>query len=174
MTDAKRNQPTTRTHPASREVPVGKPLKLAQGLSVVIMIVGVVMLILGLGVATGLIKEGWGFPMSPVPNWGRPWGIALIVAGAAQVLCPLWLLSRPKKGSIAMMIASGLCVLIGTPIIITTIEIFYNLFQEKKDRPDWVDAGWAYYMMVQIAICVALYKAYPPPRAEGSSVRAAS
>ena len=95
-------------------------------------------------------------------NWGRPGGAVLLVAAAADVVGPFFLLARPRNGSIALIIICGLSVLVGTPIITTTTEIFYNLFQETKSRPDWVDSVWAYFMILHIAIGVAVYRAYPP------------
>ena len=61
------------------------------------------------------------------------------------------------------MIVSGLCVLVGTPVITTTTEILYNLSQEMKSRPDWVDAIWGYYMILHIALIIALFRAFPVP-----------
>lgn len=141
--------------------PVERPLKVARVLSGVLVLLGLLMLGLGGGVLIGRITQGWGFPMSAVPNWGRPWGAVLMLAGAAYVAAPIMLLLRPDGGSIVLMIVSGFSVLIGTPIIETTTEILYNLFQETKAHPDWVDSIWGYYMILNIAILVALYKAYP-------------
>lgn len=143
--------------------PVARPLRVARILSGLILVLGVVMLFLGTGVATGRITEGWGFPMSAVPNWGRIWGVVLIVAAVAYIAGPVMMFVRPRGGSILMMIVSGLSVLVGTPLITTTTEIFYNLFQETLSRPDWVDSVWGYYMIVNVGICVAVYRAYPPP-----------
>ncbi len=139
----------------------GKSLRMACVLSVVILLVGVVMLILGAGILSGRITEGWGFPMSAVPNWGRPWGLVLMLAGVAYVACPVLLFVRPKSGSVAMMIVSGLSVLLGTPLITTAIEIFYNLFQETmKSRPNWVDSIWGYFIIINVAIVVAIYRTH--------------
>ncbi len=139
-----------------------KPLQVATVFSVLILLVGIVMLILGGGVVSGKITDGWGFPMSAVPNWGRPWGLVLMLAGIAYVVCPILLLIRPKNGSLAMMIVSGLSVLLGTPLITTTTEIFYNLFQDTKSRPDWVDSVWAYFIIVHVVILIAIYRAHSP------------
>ena len=141
--------------------PVKKPLLVAQLLSVVLLLVGLVMMALAGGVLAGRITDGWGFPMSAVSNWGRPWGAVLLVAAAAYVVGPFFLLARPRNGSIALIIICGLSVLVGTPIITTTTEIFYNLFQETKSRPDWVDSVWGYFMIINVAIAVSLCKAYP-------------
>ena len=110
--------------------------------------------------------------MSAVSNWGRPWGVVLIVAAAAYLIGPVWLLARPSGGSIVMMILSGLSVLVGTPLITTTTEILYNLFQETKARPDWVDSVWGYYMILNVALIVALYKAYPTSNGETKTTQA--
>lgn len=134
-----------------------KPLRIACLLSVVILLIGVLMWILGAGVVSGRITEGWGFPMSAVPNWGRPWGVVLMLAGIAYVACPVLLFIRPKSGSVAMMIVSGLSVILGTPLITTAVEIFYNLFQETKSRPNWVDSIWGYFIIINVAIVVAIY-----------------
>ena len=140
---------------------VERPLKVAMILSGVLLGVGVVMFCLGGGVAVGRIADGWGFAMSAVPNWGKPWGLVLMAAAAAYVLGPISLFRNPERGSIVMTIISGLSVLIGTPLITTTTEIFYNLFQTTKSRPDWVDSVWGYFTILNIAIVVALYRAYP-------------
>lgn len=140
---------------------VTKPLHAAQALSVPLVLLGALMLVLGGGVLIGRITEGWGFPMSEVPNWGRPWGFVLMVAGVAYIVGPLFLFARPFKGSIVLMIISGLSILIGTPLITTSMEILYNLFQETKSRPGWIESAWGYFMIIQVAICVALYKAFP-------------
>ena len=139
---------------------VKKPLSIARALSAVLALVGVVMLILGGGVLAGRITEGWGFPMSAVPNWGRPWGLVLMAAGTAYVVCPVLLYLKPQKGTVAMLILSGLSVIIGTPLITTTTEIFYNLFQETKSRPGWVDSIWGYFMIVNVAVAIAVYRAH--------------
>ncbi len=152
--------------------PVKKPLLVAQLLSVVLLLVGLVMMALAGGVLAGRITDGWGFPMSAVSNWGRPWGAVLLVAAAAYVVGPFFLLARPRNGSIVLIIICGLSVLVGTPVITTATEIFYNLFQETKSRPDWVDAVWGYYMILNIAIIVALFRAYPVPETEGKPARA--
>ena len=60
-----------------------------------------------------------------------------------------------------MLIVAGLSVIVGTPLITTTTEIFYNLFQETKSRPEWVTSVWGYFMIVNVAIAVSLCKAYP-------------
>lgn len=157
-----------------------KPLTIARVLSVVLLLLGVVMLILGGGVLAGRITEGWGFPMSAVPNWGRPWGAVLMFAGGAYVVCPILLLLRPHKGTVAMMIVAGLSVLVGTPLITTTTEIFYNLLADtdcRADwttcRPDWVDSVWGYFMMLNVAIIVAVYRADSGPehQAEASTAK---
>ena len=140
-----------------------KPLRIAQVLCSVILIIGTVMLVLGAGVLFGIIKEGWGFPMSAVPNWGGPWGLVLIAAAAAYIVGPVWLFIGPERGSIMMIIVSALSVLVGTPLITTTTEIFYNLFQETKSRPDWIDSVWGYFMFLHIATVIALCRAYPVP-----------
>jgi len=154
--------------------PLEGPMRVAKGLSAALAVVGLVMATMGVGVAVGRITEGWGFPMSAVPNWGRPWGAVLMVAGAIYVLGPIVLLVRPRKGSIVMMTVAGLSVLVGTPLISTTAEIVYNLFQQTKSRPDWVDSIWAYFIILNIAICVALYRAFPEPetnpKTEGRAV----
>ncbi len=141
--------------------PIEGPLRFARALSAVILALGLLMLALGGGVVAGVIKEGWGFPMSAVPNWGKPWGSVLMLAGTAYVVGPVLLFTRPRNGSIVMLIVAGLSVIIGTPLIATTTEIFYNLFQETKSRPDWVDSVWGYFMIVNVAIAVSLCKAYP-------------
>ena len=142
-----------------------KPLSIARVFSAALLLVGVVMLILGGGVLSGRIADGWGFPMSAVSNWGRPWGLVLMVAGTAYVVCPVLLFLKPQKGTVVMMVLSGLSVLIGTPLITTTTEIFYNLFQETKSRPDWVDSIWGYFMIVNVAVAIAVY------RAQGGNVK---
>ena len=119
------------------------------------------MLILGGGVAMGRITQGWGFPMSSVPNWGRLWGVVLLIAGMAYIVGPIRLFQNPRKGSVVMMIVSGLSVLVGTPLITSAVEIGYNLFQETKSRPDWVDSVWGYTMLLHVAILIALCKTYP-------------
>ena len=53
-----------------------------------------------------------------------------------------------------------------------SVTLFYNLFQEAKSRPDWVDAVWGYFMIVQIANIVALYRAYPVPEDKPTAARA--
>ncbi len=142
---------------------VPKPLLIARILCLAILIIGAVMLLLGSGVLFGFIKEGWGFPMSAVPNWGSLWGLALLVGAAAYIIGPIWLFVGPERGSIIMIIVSALSVLIGTPLITTTTEIFYNLFQETKSRPDWVDSVWGYFIFLHIATVIALMRAYPVP-----------
>lgn len=149
-----------------------KPLRVAKALCGVLLLVGAIMLCMGIGVASGTIKEGWGFPMSAVPNWGKPWGMALIIAATAYIVGPILLLTRPQRGSIVLLIVCGLSVVIGVPLITTTTEIFYNLFQETKSRPAWIDSVWAYYMFLNVGICVALYKAYPPPEDKTDVARA--
>lgn len=141
--------------------PIEGPLRVARVLSAMILALGLVMLTLGGGVVAGVIKDGWGFPMSAVPNWGKPWGAVLMLVGVAYVVGPLLLFTRPRNGSIVMLIVAGLSVIVGTPLIATTTEIFYNLFQETKFRPDWLDSVWGYFMIVNVAIAVSLCKAYP-------------
>ncbi len=162
---SKRKRPSKSRGPEAARVgtigPVEKPLRIARVLSGFVLLLGLVMFVLGGGVLIGRITEGWGFPMSAVPNWGRPWGAVLMLAAAAYIVGPILLLTRPDHGSIAMLIISGLSVLVGTPLITTTTEIFYNLFQEAKSRPDWVDSVWGYFMIVQVAIAVSVYQAYP-------------
>lgn len=137
------------------------PLKIARTLSVLIFLHGLVMLILGGGVISGAIGSGWGFPMSSVPNWGRPWGVALLIGAGAYLAGPALLFRRPQRGSIVLLIVSSLSVAIGTPLITTTTEIAFNLFKETKIRPTWIDSIWAYYMILHVATVVALYRAYP-------------
>lgn len=146
-----------------------KPLAVARGFGVLILLVGLLMSVLGVGVLSGRISEGWGFPMSAVPNWGKPWGLVLTLAGISYVVGPVLLLIRPRGGSLTMMIVSGLSVLIGTPLITTTTEIFYNLFQgpESMHRPDWVDSVWGYFIIVHVVILVAIYKAHSPAEEQG-------
>ncbi len=144
-----------------------KPLAVAQAISAVLLLVGLVMLVLGGGVLTGRITEGWGFPMSAVPNWGRPWGAVLMIAGGAYIACPILILLRPRKGTIAMMIVSGLSVLVGTPLITTTTEIFYNLLAKTDCQADWttchpywIDSVWGYFMVVNVANLIAIYRTH--------------
>lgn len=146
-----------------------KPLAVAKGFSAVLLLVGLVMLVLGAGVLTGRITEGWGFPMSAVPNWGRPWGAVLIIAALAYVAFPILLFVRAEKGLVAMMIVCGLSVLVGTPLITTTTEILYNLLTQhdcQADwtlcRPNWIDSVWGYFMVVNIGVLVGTYKAITP------------
>ena len=96
----------------------------------------------------------------------------LIVAAAAYIVGPVMLFVRPRSGSILMMIVSGLSVLVGVPLITTATEILYNLFQETPSRPGWVDSVWGYYMIVNVGICVAVYRAYPPPPETAGEVEA--
>ncbi len=158
-----------------------KPLAIARVLSVVLLLLGVVMLILGGGVLAGRITEGWGFPMSAVPNWGRPWGAVLMFAGGAYVVCPILLFLRPRKGTVAMMIVAGLSVLVGTPLITTTTEIFYNLLADTDCladwttcRPDWVDSVWGYFMILNVAVIVAVYRADSGPEHQAETLPAKS
>ncbi len=144
-----------------------KPLRVARALSTVLLLVGAVMLFLGGGVLTGAIEEGWGFPMSPVPNWGQPWGAVLVAAAIMYIVGPALLYVRPERGSIFLMIVCGLSVVLGVPVIESTTEILYNLFQDVKSRPIWSDSVWAYFTILHVVICVALYKAYPSPGGEG-------
>ena len=167
----KQQQRTAEQRPLDIQ-PVERPLLVAKGLSGILLLLGFVMVILGAGVAAGRITDGWGFPMSAVSNWGRVWGLVLLVAGAAHVIAPMMLFARPQGGSIVMMIVAGLSVLVGTPVITTTTEILYNLFQESNSRPDWVDAVWAYYMILNIACIVALYRAFPVPMDDAETARA--
>lgn len=141
--------------------PIEGPLRVARVLSAAVLALGLVMVALGVGVVAGIIQGGWGFPMSAVPNWGRPWGVVLMLAGVAYVVAPILLFTRPRNGSVVMLIVAGFSVIVGTPLIATTTEIFYNLFQETKSRPDWVDSVWGYFMIVNVAIAVSLCKAYP-------------
>ena len=99
--------------------------------------------------------------MSAVPNWGQPWGVVLLLAGCAYVVGPIWLFTRPRNGSIMMLIVAGLSVLLGTPLITTTTEIFYNLFQETKSRPEWVTSVWAYFTIINVAIAGSVIRAFP-------------
>lgn len=145
----------------SELAPVEGPLRIAKGLSAALAAIGLVMFSMGVGVAVGKITEGWGFPMSAVPNWGRPWGLVLMAAGAIYVIGPALLVIRKSRGPATMMIIAASSVLLGTPLITTTAEIVYNLFQQTKSRPDWIDSVWAYFIMLNIGICVALYRAYP-------------
>jgi hypothetical protein len=154
-----------------------KPLKVAKGLSGVLLLVGLVMLVLGGGVLTGKITEGWGFPMSAVSNWGKPWGAILIVGALAYIVAPLLLFVRPQKGTLLIMAVCGLSVLVGTPLITTTTEIFYNLLAQHDCQadwtlchPNWIDSVWGYFMIVNIGILVATYKALDPaPVSQGDS-----
>lgn len=162
------NAPLDGSSGVARE-PAAKPLTVAKGLSAVLLMIGLVMLVLGGGVLTGKITQGWGFPMSAVPNWGKPWGAVLMLAGAAYVICPILLFLRPGKGAVVMMIVCGLSVLVGTPLITTTTEIFYNLIAQhdcQADwticRPDWIDSIWGYFMIVNIGVLIAIYKALDP------------
>lgn len=155
--------------PATRDVVqlelAKKPLAVARALSALLLLVGLFMLVLGGGVLSGRITEGWGFPMSAVPNWGRPWGAVLMLGGFGYVVCPILLFARPQKGTVAMMILAGLGVLLGTPLITTTTEIFYNLLAQKdcqadwtQCRPDWIDSVWGYFMIVNVATLIAIYR----------------
>ena len=149
---------------ASAGVPlVEGPLRTANGLCTALAVVGLVMFATGMGVTLGGITDGWGFPMSAVPNWGRPWGLVLAAAGALYVYGLVLILLRPRTGSAVMILISGLSVLLGTPLITTTAEIVYNLFRETKARPDWIDSIWAYFIILNVAICVAICRAYPAP-----------
>ena len=158
------------------EIPVAqpeqteKPLVVARMLSALILLTGAVMLIGGAGVVSGRITEGWGFPMSAVSNWGRPWGAVLMLAAIAYIVCPLLLLARAKSGLVAMMILAGLNVLVGTPLITSTTEIIYNLFQETKSIPDWEDSVWVFFMLINIATAIAVYLAHP---SDGARAKAA-
>lgn len=141
--------------------PIAGPLRIARILSAIILCVGLVMVALGGAVAAGMIKDGWGFPMSAVPNWGRAWGVVLVLAGCAYVVGPIWLFTRPRNGSIMMLIVAALSVVVGTPLITTTSEIFYNLFQETKSRPEWATSVWAYFTIINVAIAVSVMRAFP-------------
>lgn len=143
-----------------------RPMQVARALSALMFVLGGVMLVLGVGVVSGSISEGWGFPMSAVSNWGRPWGVVLVLAAAAYLIGPVLLYVRPRTGVAAMMVIAGLSVVLGVPLVTTTAEILYNLFQETKSRPMWVDSVWGYSMIVNVGICVALYRACPPPSKE--------
>lgn len=136
-----------------------QPLLYARVLGVLIVLCGAAMLVLGVGILTGRISDGWGFPMSAVPNWGRPWGAVLALAGLAYLACPVLLFVRPRKGVVAMLILCGLNVLIGTPLITTTTEILFNLSRDEKFRPDWVDSVWGYFMLINIGVIIAIYRA---------------
>lgn len=144
-----------------------RPLQIARGVSGVLLLVGLVMVVLGVSVLSGKVTEGWGFPMSAVPNWGRPWGAVLVLAGAAYVVGSLFLFVRPVTGTIVMLIVCGLGVLIGTPVITTTTEIFYNLVAQYDCKADWtkchptslIDSVWGYFMIANVAVLVAIYKA---------------
>ena len=160
--------------PAREPEQAGRALRVARILSALILLIGVVMLILGAGVVSGRITEGWGFPMSAVPNWGRLWGAVLMLAAVAYIACPVLLLLKPQKGTVDVMILAGLNVLVGTPLITTTTEILYNLFQESKSRPDWVDSVWGFFMMINIAAVIAVYRTSPPDRARAKVASAKS
>jgi len=127
------------------------------------------MLVLGLGVSSGRITQGWGFPMSAVPNWGRPWGLVLVVAGVIYTVGPVLLWLRPRGGSTAMKITSGLSILVGTPLITTTTEILYNLSRDPAAMqiPDWADAVWGYFMIVHVVVLIGIYQAHTPAKAHG-------
>ena len=68
-----------------------------------------------------------------------------------------------------MMIVSGLSVVLGVPLMTSTVEILYNLFQETKSQPPWVNSVWGYYLIVNVGICVAVYRTYPLPDSEEES-----
>ena len=165
-------RPPARSEPPVVTGPVEKPLRIARILSGVILALGLLILVLGGGVSIGRITEGWGFPMSAVPNWGRPWGVVLMLGAAAYIVGPVLLFARPRTGSVVMLIIAGLSVVLGTPLITTTTEILYNLFQETKSRPDWVDSVWGYFMIINVSIAVALCKAYPIASGEAHPSRA--
>lgn len=146
-----------------------KPLSVAKGFSCVLLLVGLVMLVLGGGVLTGKITEGWGFPMSAVSNWGKPWGAILMAGALAYITAPILLFVRPQKGTLLIMAVCGLSVLVGTPLITTTTEIFYNLIAQHDCQadwtlchPNWIDSVWGYFMIVNVGILVATYKALDP------------
>jgi hypothetical protein len=171
--DTKPTTPTQRAHAApvqriSTELHP-KPLKVAKAFSCVLLLVGLVMLVLGVGVLTGQITEGWGFPMSAVSHWGKPWGAILMAGALAYIAAPILLFVRPFKGTLLLMVVCGLGVLVGTPLITTSTEIFYNLIAQhdcKADwtvcHPNWIDSVWGYFMIVKISIIVACYKALDP------------
>ena len=146
-----------------------KPLSVAKAFSCVLLLIGLVMLVLGGGVLTGRITEGWGFPMSAVSNWGKPWGAILMVGALAYIAAPIFLFVRPQKGTLLIMAVCGLSVLVGTPLITTTTEIFYNLLAQHDCQadwtlchPNWIDSVWGYFMIVNVGILVATYKALDP------------
>lgn len=141
-----------------------RPIRIAKILSAVLLLLGVALGYLGVRLAAGLIPQAWwGFPMSPIPNLGKPWGLVLLVVGAAYIIFPILLLARPLKGWVPMMVMSGLSVLLGTPVIQSATEMIYNgLRAGDFQRPEWADSVWAYYMMLHIAILVALYKFSAP------------
>ena len=130
----------------------------AKCLSAIMILVGITILILACGVLTGRITEGWGFPSSPVPNLGRWWGVPLLAAAILYIACPIYLFVQPDRGCTVVMIMGGINVLLGTPIIQSSTEILYNCFQEVKSRPDWTDAVWVVFMMINIGIIVVTYR----------------
>lgn len=136
-----------------------RPLKLIRWLSGIMLILGIVIFVVGVGVASGNITRGWGrpeIPLSPVPNWGQPWGLVLIVAASAYVLCPLYFLTHPQSGWKAMMILGGLNVLIGTPIIQTSTEILYYYGSYRQlIVPELDDSMWFIFIVINIAIALA-------------------
>jgi hypothetical protein len=136
--------------------PDPKALAVGRALSGVVVVIGALLLLLGFGVGTGRITDGWGFPMSAVPNWGRPWGLALIAFGLAYVLGPGFFFRNPRRGYVPMLLVSGFSILLGTPVFTSAVEIACNLGRTNKIRPDWVDAVWAYYMILHVSICIAL------------------
>ena len=136
-----------------------RPLRFAKGLAAVILVVGVVVTFTGILVLLGVIREGWGFPMSAVPNFGRIWGMALIVAGGLNTAAAGWLFVNAQKGAPLLLVVGALNVPFSVPILTTTIEILYNLTREEKIRPVWIDAVWAYFLIVNVALLVALYQA---------------
>jgi hypothetical protein len=133
------------------------PTRIVEGLSAVLMLLGAVLVCLGVGVCLGWITQGWGFPLSPISNWGRVWGIFLLACGICYVAAPIALRIRPREGWHVLTIVCGASVLLGTPIIQSATEMVYNLFRDVPRRPDGVNAVWAFYMILIIALLVALY-----------------
>ena len=145
-----------------------KMLRIARGMSVILLRLGLTIFILGAGVATGRITELGDFPMRVTPDWGKSWGVVLLVASVAYMVGPILLFLRPSKGWVAMMIICALNVVpLGVPIMISSTEILYNLFQEQPRRPEWAESVWAYFVFLNIGILIALYK-YSAPKSEGA------
>jgi hypothetical protein len=114
------------------------------------------MMLVGAGVLAGRIASGWGFPLSPVPNWGRPWGAVLFLAGAVCVTGPIIYWFKPPLGWRIMLGISVGSLLVGTPVIQSVAEIVSNL---GRTTPTWspsVDSVWALWMMLHVAILLTL------------------